>query len=112
MKEERDIYVFIVFLVDDDVEFIEVVCIIIEFFGYEVFIVVIFKEVCDWLEKEIFDYVLFDFMLFDGSGVYLFNELDVFFKCFCVILIMGYFFVKSVIKGLCGFMVDYFVKLI
>lgn len=103
---------FIVLFVDDDVEFIEVVCMIIEFFGYEVLIVVNLEEVRDWLMKEIFDYVLFDFMLFDGSGVYLFDEFDIFFKCFCVILIIGYLLVKGIIKGLCGLNIDYFVKFI
>lgn len=101
----------IVLLVDDDVEFIDVVCIIIEFFGYEVLIVFIFVEVCEWFFKELFDYILLDFMLFDGLGLYL-MELLQFEWNICVILIIGYFLVKGIIKDMCGLNIDYLVKFI
>ena len=65
-----------VLLVDDDAEFTEVACTIIEFLGHEVLTAATLKEARDWLEKETFDHVLLDFMLPDGSGAHLFNELD------------------------------------
>ncbi len=99
-----------VLLVDDDAEFTEVACTIIEFLGHEVLTAGTLKEARDWLEKETFDHVLLDFMLPDGSGAHLFNELDALPKRPRVTLITGHPSVKSVIKGLCGPTVDYLVK--
>ena len=99
-----------VLLVDDDAEFTEVACTIIEFLGHEVLTAATLKEARDWLEKETFDHVLLDFMLPDGSGAHLFNELDALPKRPRVTLITGHPSVKSVIKGLCGPTVDYLVK--
>ena len=95
-----------VLLVDDDAEFTEVACTIIEFLGHEVLTAATLKEARDWLEKETFDHVLLDFMLPDGSGAHLFNELDALPKRPRVTLITGHPSVKSVIKGLCGPTVD------
>ena len=99
-----------VLLVDDDAEFTEVACTIIEFLGHEVLTAATLKEARDWLEKETFDHVLLDFMLPDGSGAHLLNELDALPKRPRVTLITGHPSVKSVIKGLCGPTVDYLVK--
>ncbi len=99
-----------VLLVDDDAEFTEVACTIIEFLGHEVLTAATLNEARDWLEKETFDHVLLDFMLPDGSGAHLFNELDALPKRPRVTLITGHPSVKSVIKGLCGPTVDYLVK--
>lgn len=99
-----------VLLVDDDAEFTEVACTIIEFLGHDVLTAATLAEARDWLEKETFDHVLLDFMLPDGSGAHLFNELDALPKRPRVTLITGHPSVKSVIKGLCGPTVDYLVK--
>ena len=96
-----------VLLVDDDAEFTEVACTIIEFLGHEVLTAATLKEARDWLEKETFDHVLLDFMLPDGSGAHLLNELDAL-PAPRVTLITGH--LRKRIKGLCGPTVDYLVK--
>jgi len=102
--------VLTVLLVDDDAEFTEVACTIIEFLGHEVVTASTLAEARDWLSKEAFDHILLDFMLPDGSGAHLFDELDVLPKRPRVTLITGHPSVKGVIKGLCGPNIDYLVK--
>ena len=99
-----------VLLVDDDAEFTEVACTIIEFLGHEVLTAANLEEARDWLTKETFDHVLLDFMLPDGSGAPLFDELDTLPKRPRVTLITGHPSVKGIIKGLCGPNIDYLVK--
>ena len=99
-----------ILLVDDDTEFTDVACTIIEFLGHEVLTAATLEEARDWLTKETFDHVLLDFMLPDGSGAHLFNELDALPKQPRVTLITGHPSVKEVIKGLCGPNIDYLVK--
>lgn len=99
-----------VLLVDDDPEFTDVACTIIEFLGHEVLTAANLAEARDWLTKETFDHVLLDFMLPDGSGAHLFDELDVLPKRPRVTLITGHPSVKGIIKGLCGPNIDYLVK--
>lgn len=99
-----------VLLVDDDVEFTEVACTIIEFLGHEVLTASNLAEAREWLKKETFDHVLLDFMLPDGSGAHLFDELDSLPKRPRITLITGHPSVKGVIKGLCGPNIDYLVK--
>lgn len=99
-----------VLLVDDDPEFTEVACKIIEFLGHEVLTAADLSEARDWLTKESFDHILLDFMLPDGSGVHLFEELDALAKRPKVTLITGHPSVRGIIKGLCGPNIDYLVK--
>ena len=99
-----------VLLVDDDAEFTEVACTIIEFLGHEVLTAATLGEARDWLKKETFDHVLLDFMLPDGSGAHLFDELNALPKRPRITLITGHPSVKGVIKGLCGPNIDYLVK--
>ena len=99
-----------VLLVDDDPEFTDVACTIIEFLGHEVLTAANLDEARDWLTKETFDHILLDFMLPDGSGVHLFDELDKLPKRPRVTLITGHPSVRGIIKGLCGPNIDYLVK--
>ncbi|WP_218352827.1 sigma-54-dependent transcriptional regulator [Alteromonas lipotrueiana] len=99
-----------VLLVDDDPEFTDVACTIIEFLGHEVLTAANLSEARDWLTKEKFDHILLDFMLPDGSGVHLFDELDALPKRPRVTLITGHPSVRGIIKGLCGPNIDYLVK--
>ena len=99
-----------VLLVDDDPEFTEVACTIIEFLGHDILTAGNLAEAREWLEKETFDHVLLDFMLPDGSGVHLFEELDALPKRPKVTLITGHPSVRGIIKGLCGPNIDYLVK--
>lgn len=99
-----------VLLVDDDPEFTDVACTIIEFLGHEVLTAATLAEARDWLNKEKVDHILLDFMLPDGSGVHLFDELEHENNPPRVTLITGHPSVKGIIKGLCGPNIDYLVK--
>ncbi len=99
-----------VLLVDDDPEFTDVACTIIEFLGHEVLTAATLAEARDWLNKEKVDHILLDFMLPDGSGVHLFDELEHEKNPPRVTLITGHPSVKGIIKGLCGPNIDYLVK--
>ncbi|MEW9796566.1 sigma-54-dependent transcriptional regulator [Alteromonas sp. CYL-A6] len=99
-----------VLLVDDDPEFTEVACTIIEFLGHEVVTAGNLAEAREWLKKETFDHILLDFMLPDGSGAHLFDELDTLAKRPRVTLITGHPSVRGIIKDLCGPNIDYLVK--
>ncbi len=110
MKKEKEIHVLTVLLVDDDTEFTEVACTIIEYLGHEVLTAGTLEEARNWLEKESFDHILLDFMLPDGSGAHLFDEFNALPKRPRVTLITGHPSVKGVIKELCGPNIDYLVK--
>ncbi|GGW89901.1 sigma-54-dependent transcriptional regulator [Alteromonas halophila] len=99
-----------VLLVDDDPEFTDVACTIIEFLGHEVLTAANLAEARDWLKKETFDHILLDFMLPDGSGAHLFDELELLAKRPRVTLITGHPSVRGIIKDLCGPNIDYLVK--
>ncbi len=96
-------------LVDDDTEFLDVACTIIECLGHEVLTATNLEEAKDWLAKETFDHILLDFMLPDGSGLHLLESLPENASTH-VTLITGHPSVKGVIKDLCGPKVDYLVK--
>ena len=98
-----------VLLVDDDTEFLDVACTIIEFLGHEVLTAANLEEAKDWLNKESFDHILLDFMLPDGSGLHLLESLPENASTH-VTLITGHPSVKGIIKDLCGPKVDYLVK--
>ncbi|GAC14438.1 sigma-54-dependent transcriptional regulator [Aliiglaciecola lipolytica] len=100
-----------VLLVDDDSEFTDVAYQIIEFLGHEVSVAGTLKEAKQWLEHQQFDHILLDFMLPDGSGLHLIDELksnsenETF-----ITLITGHPSVKGMLAGLCGPKVNYLVK--
>ncbi|GGF54668.1 sigma-54-dependent transcriptional regulator [Alteromonas lipolytica] len=98
-----------VLLVDDDAEFTDVACTIIEFLGHEVLTAANLAEAKEWLSKETFDHILLDFMLPDGSGLHLLESLPAG-KQPRVTLITGHPSVKGIIKDMCGSNVDYLVK--
>jgi len=99
-----------VLLVDDDSEFTEVACQIIEFIGHEVCVASNLKEGKEWLDQQKFDHVLLDFMLPDGSGLHLIDYLKSNHLTPNVTLITGHPSVKGMLAGLCGPKVDYIVK--
>ena len=63
-----------ILLVDDDVEFSDVVCHIVEFLGHNISTATSLKEAHQWFENNAFDHVLLDFMLPDGCGAYIVAE--------------------------------------
>jgi len=98
-----------VLLVDDDAEFTDVACTIIEFLGHEVLTASTLAEAREWLSKESFDHILLDFMLPDGSGLHLMESLQPE-QNTRVTLITGHPSVKGIIKDMCGPNIDYLVK--
>ncbi|MEP4888798.1 MAG: sigma-54 dependent transcriptional regulator [Aliiglaciecola sp.] len=100
-----------VLLVDDDNEFTDVAYQIIEFLGHEVSVAGSLKEARQWLEHQQFDHILLDFMLPDGSGLHLIDELEVSAgKQTFITLITGHPSVKGMLAGLCGPNINYLVK--
>ena len=99
-----------VLLVDDDAEFTEVACQIIEFIGHDVYVASTLKEAEEWLTNQQFDHVLLDFMLPDGSGLHLIDFLQKNNLSPYITLITGHPSVKGMLAGLCGPKVNYIVK--
>ena len=99
-----------VLLVDDDSEFTDVACQIIEFLGHDVCVAANLKEAEEWLNQQQFDHVLLDFMLPDGSGLHLIDFLKQNHLSPYVTLITGHPSVKGMLAGLCGPKVNYIVK--
>lgn len=99
-----------VLLVDDDIEFTEVACQIIEFLGHEVSIAGNLSEAKEWLNSQNFDHILLDFMLPDGSGLHLIDHLQQNGLSPYVTLITGHPSVKGMLAGLCGPKVGYIAK--
>ena len=58
-----------ILLVDDDQEFTNVACHIIEFLGHTVSVAENLAQANEWLVHNNFDHILLDFMLPDGSGI-------------------------------------------
>lgn len=99
-----------VLLVDDDTEFTDVACQIIEFLGHTVSVATTLKEANQWLENQSFDHILLDFMLPDGSGLHLIDTLQKNDNSAFITLITGHPAVKGMLAGLCGPKINYLVK--
>lgn len=99
-----------ILLVDDDQEFTEVACNIMEFLGHTVSVANNLQEAREWLIHNRFDHILLDFMLPDGSGLHLFEQLQQQETVPKITFITGHPTVKSVVAELCGPKVDYLLK--
>ncbi|GHE77758.1 sigma-54-dependent Fis family transcriptional regulator [Thalassotalea profundi] len=99
-----------ILLVDDDVEFTEVACHIIEFLGHDICTANSLKEAYEWLENNTFDHIFLDFMLPDGSGLHLIDYLKKSQHDPYITLITGHPLVKGLLAGLCGPKVNYIAK--
>ena len=99
-----------ILLVDDDTEFTEVACHIIEFLGHEICTASCLQEAYEWLENNSFDHILLDFMLPDGSGLHLIDHIEKSNHSPFITLITGHPLVKGVLTGLCGPKVNYLAK--
>lgn len=95
---------------DDDTEFTEVACHIIEFLGHDICTANSLKEAYEWLENNSFDHIFLDFMLPDGSGLHLIDHLKKSEHDPYITLITGHPLVKGLLAGLCGPKVDYIAK--
>jgi len=99
-----------VLLVDDDTEFTEIACQIIEFLGHDISIASCLEEAYEWLENNTFDHILLDFMLPDGSGLHLIDHIKKSNDTPYITLITGHPLVKGLLAGLCGPKVNYIAK--
>ncbi|WJG09651.1 sigma-54 dependent transcriptional regulator [Aliiglaciecola sp. LCG003] len=99
-----------VLLVDDDTEFTDVACQIIEFLGHEVSLAASLKEAHEWVDASTFDHIFLDFMLPDGSGLHFIDYLEKLDSPPFVTMITGHPSVKGMLAGLCGPKVGYLLK--
>ncbi len=90
-----------ILLVDDDVEFSDVVCHIVEFLGHNISTATSLKEAHQWLENNSFDHILLDFMLPDGSGLHLLDHLKMIGHSPKITLISGHPSVKGILADMC-----------
>ena len=103
-------HVLNILLVDDDQEFTEVACHIIEFLGYDVDVAGNLQEAYQILEHNTFDHIFLDFMLPDGSGLHLIDHVNKLENTPYVTLITGHPLVKGMLSSLCGPKVGYIAK--
>ncbi|BED88262.1 MULTISPECIES: sigma-54-dependent transcriptional regulator [unclassified Pseudoalteromonas] len=99
-----------ILLVDDDVEFSDVVCHIVEFLGHNINTATSLKEAHQWFENNTFDHVLLDFMLPDGSGLHLLDHLKMIGQSPKVTLISGHPSVKGILADMCEQDVGHLLK--
>ena len=99
-----------ILLVDDDVEFSDVVCHIVEFLGHNISTATSLKEAHQWFENNTFDHVLLDFMLPDGSGLHLLDHLKTIGQSPKITLISGHPSVKGILAEMCEPNVGHLLK--
>ena len=99
-----------ILLVDDDEEFTDVACHIIEFLGHDVLTASTLEEAYQILECNDFDHIFLDFMLPDGSGLHLIDHIKKSEKMPYITLITGHPLVKGMLSSLCGPKIGYIAK--
>ncbi|WP_213610977.1 sigma-54 dependent transcriptional regulator [Pseudoalteromonas sp.] len=99
-----------ILLVDDDIEFSDVICHIVEFLGHNIQTATSLKEAHQWFENNSFDHVLLDFMLPDGSGLHLLDHLKMIGQSPKVTLISGHPSVKGILANMCEPNVTHLLK--
>lgn len=99
-----------ILLVDDDIEFSDVICHIVEFLGHNIQTATNLKEAHQWFENNSFDHILLDFMLPDGSGLHLLDHLKMIGQSPKVTLISGHPSVKGILAAMCEPNVTHLLK--
>lgn len=99
-----------ILLVDDDAEFSEVVCHIVEFLGHNISTAANLAQAQQWFENNTFDHVFLDFMLPDGSGLHLIEHLEHTAHKPKITLISGHPSVKGKLAEMCAENVGHLVK--
>ena len=99
-----------ILLVDDDIEFSDVICHIVEFLGHNIQTATNLKEAHQWFENNSFDHILLDFMLPDGSGLHLLDHLKMIGQSPKVTLISGHPSVKGILADMCEPNVTHLLK--
>jgi len=99
-----------ILLVDDDSEFSDVVCHIVEFLGHNIDTAANLAEAQQWFENNTFDHVFLDFMLPDGSGLHLVEHLNSIGQSPKITLISGHPSVKGKLAEMCAPNVGHLVK--
>lgn len=90
-----------VLLVDDDFEFTELACRIIEYLDCDVSVAATLAEAKQWLDNQMFDHILLDFMLPDGSGLHLIDFVKANKIKSTITMITGHPAVKAAISAMC-----------
>ncbi|MCE0558023.1 sigma-54 dependent transcriptional regulator [Motilimonas sp. 1_MG-2023] len=90
-----------VLLVDDDLEFTELACRIIEYLDCDVYSAATLAEAKQWLNSQLFDHILLDFMLPDGSGLHLIDFVKANKIKSTITMITGHPAVKTAISAMC-----------
>lgn len=90
-----------VLLVDDDLEFTELACRIIEYLDCDVYAAATLEEAKQWLGNQSFDHILLDFMLPDGSGLHLVDFVKANKIQSTITMITGHPAVKTAISAMC-----------
>ncbi|MEI5639188.1 MULTISPECIES: sigma-54-dependent transcriptional regulator [unclassified Pseudoalteromonas] len=90
-----------ILLVDDDHEFAELASRIIEFLGYDACIANDLAAARQWLTEQQFVHIFLDFMLPDGSGLHLVDEIRTAGNNTPITMVTGHPAVKSAIAELC-----------
>nr|WP_216628413.1 sigma-54 dependent transcriptional regulator [Pseudoalteromonas caenipelagi] len=97
-------------MVDDDLEFSELACRIIEYLDCDVYCAASIKEAQQWLSTQTFDHILLDFMLPDGSGLHLLDYIQSANIPSSVTMVTGHPSVKNAIAELCNDNVGHLTK--
>ncbi|MFC3095872.1 sigma-54-dependent Fis family transcriptional regulator [Alteromonas sediminis] len=99
-----------VLLVDDDPEFTHIACLLLEHMDCDVKVASTLAEARKWLSSLTFDHILIDFMLPDGSGMHVVDEITAISSPPKVTFITGHPAIKSIIADLCDDNTNYLVK--
>ncbi|GAA0817477.1 sigma-54 dependent transcriptional regulator [Colwellia asteriadis] len=99
-----------VLLVDDDLEFTNIACRIIEYLDCEVYSASTLAEAQQWLSEQKFDHILLDFMLPDGSGLHLIDYAKANNISAKITMITGHPSVKTAISAMCHDDIGYLTK--
>ncbi|MEJ6473560.1 sigma-54 dependent transcriptional regulator [Pseudoalteromonas piscicida] len=99
-----------VLLVDDDQDFAELACRIIEYLGHDACLAIDLASARQWLDTQKFDHIFLDFMLPDGSGLHLVDEIRASGNQTPITMVTGHPSVKSALSQLCHDGLTYLTK--
>ncbi|ODB39683.1 sigma-54-dependent Fis family transcriptional regulator [Pseudoalteromonas sp. CO348] len=99
-----------VLLVDDDHDFAELACRIVEYLGHDACLANDLASARQWLETQSFDHIFLDFMLPDGSGLHLVDEIRAAGIRTPITMVTGHPSVKSALSQLCHDGLNYLTK--
>ncbi|RRS08662.1 sigma-54-dependent Fis family transcriptional regulator [Pseudoalteromonas sp. J010] len=99
-----------VLLVDDDHDFADLACRIVEYLGHQACVASDLAAARQWLESQHFDHIFLDFMLPDGSGLHLVDEVRAAGINTPITMVTGHPSVKTALSQLCHDGLHYLTK--